>query len=449
PIALGACLFIASCNKDMAISLDNDNIDNLNVIEDDTLSATVSTVQMPDIPTSASGTILVGKTTQPLSGSLKSSSSFRLSPASISGELPTSAVFDSINLVLRPNWKRYTYGDTTKSQKIVAHRLTQRLETKTIDNSLNGKASPIYIPGPAIFGDQEFNYAEEALGSVTFLPHMNKKDSISMRLSDVIGNEFFNKIKKSDVAFNSAENFNEYFYGITLVPDEANTAMVGFSDTLEVKINYSYTGDDGFKKKGSKSLVMGQKAFQYNHYDADRSGTAFENLSTTKEISSSSTNGKVFIQGGTGVAAKLSFPALKDFVQQPDLAINKAELEIELDNTHFGPFTAAPTPALFIGDSNVPTSFVMIPFIPGEIQVGTYYLSNSTGKNGRYVFNLIEYIKSIEDTDQVDKTLLLSLSSEKLFDMSNVLFTTVNTTNLATEKNKPKVKLNIVYTKFK
>jgi len=442
PIALGASLFISSCNKDMAISLDNDNIDNLNVIADDTLSATVSTVQMPNLPTSGSGTLLVGKINQQLTGSVKSSSSFRLNPASISGEFPTSAVFDSINLVLRPNARRYTYGDTTKFQTISAHRLTQRLETKTIDNSQTGKANPLYVTGPAIFGDQEFKYAEEKLGSVRFLPHMNKRDSVSLRLNDVIGNEFFNKIKKSDVAFNSAENFSEYFYGITLVPDEMNTAMVGFSDTLELKINYSYTGDDGFKKRGSKSLVMAEKAYQYNHFEADRTGTIFANLNTERELSSASTNGASYIQAGTGIATKLTFPALKEFIQQPEVAINKAELEIELANTHFGPFTAAPTPILFIGEINIPTSYVSVPFDPSNIQVGTYFLSNNTGKNGRYVFNLIEYIKSIDQSEQDDRSLLLSLSSSELFN-------TANTTNLATENNKPKVKLNIVYTKFK
>src|SRR5690606_26310336 len=106
---------------------------------------------------------------------------------------------------------------------------------------------------------------------------------------------------------------------------------------------YTYTGDDGFKKKGSKSLVMAEKAFQYNHFETDRSGTPFEKLSTDTELSSASTNGVTYIQAGTGVAAKLSFPALKEFIQQPEIAINKAELEIELANNHFGPFTAAPT----------------------------------------------------------------------------------------------------------
>src|SRR5690606_39315939 len=54
-LSLSVSLFFVSCDKDMSISLKNENIDNLNLTSSDTLIAVVSTVLMPNIPTSGTG----------------------------------------------------------------------------------------------------------------------------------------------------------------------------------------------------------------------------------------------------------------------------------------------------------------------------------------------------------------------------------------------------------
>lgn len=439
--SLSAVLFLSGCDKDMAISLKNDNIDNLNVSSVDSLSAVVSTVQMPTIPTAATGTLLVGKVTQPIIGSLTSNTFFRLNPAGITNDFPTTAKFDSLNLVIRPSNNRYAYGDTSKIQKMYVHRLTQALETTTLTPSPTGISFPIYYPGATIFAHQSFNFDANALGSVSFRPHMSKVDTLSVRLSDAVGTEFFQKIKNNDVAFNSASNFQEYFKGLTIRPDAGNTAMVGFKDTLEVRINYSYVGTDGFRKKGVKTLNMADKSVQYNNIVADRTGTEFEALTTTNPLPVAETNGISFIQAGSGVATQISFPALRDFMQQPGIAINKAELEIEIASSHLGYYTAAPQPVLYTTDMGVPTNFLPVPFT-NTVQTGTYILGNNTGRPGKYVFNMIQYIRTVNLPDAQNKSLYLSLGNP-------ALFSTGNTSILATQNNQPKVKLNIVYTKFK
>ena len=439
--SLSAALFLSSCDKDMAISLKNENLNNLNVTAIDSLTAVVNTIQMPNIPTAATGSLLVGKVTQPAIGSLSVSTSFRLSPAGITKDFPANSTFDSLNLVIRPNSNRYAYGDTSKFQKFTVHRLTQALETTTLKPSPVGVSFPIYYPGANIFADQKFKYDADELGSIRFRPHMHKIDSLNIRLDDGLGEEFFQKIKNSDVAFNSASNFADYVKGLTIVPDASNTAMVGFKDTLQVTLNYSYIGSDGFRKKGTKVLNMGEKTFQYNQYDADRTGTAFANLSTTKGIPTSETNGVSYFQAGSGVATELTFPALKDFMQEPGIAINKAELEIEVSSSHLGYYTAAPQPILYIANLGVPTSFLTVPFT-NTLQTGTYIIGNNTGKPGKYIFNMIQYIRTVNSTDAQNKSLYLSLGSPALFN-------TGNTSILATQNSKPKVKLNIVYTKFK
>ena len=451
-LGLSAALFTVSCDKDMSVSLDNDNLDNLNVTSDDTLTATVSTVQMPNIPTSGTGImqngsgvpymVLVGKINHPVTGSLKSTSYFRLNPTGITNDIPTNAIFDSLNLVLIPSARKIVYGDTTKYQTISAHRLSQSLEVKTIDNSLTGLPVPVYVTGPAMFGDMKFNYSTEAIGSVKFLPKVNRKDSVKMRLNDALGKEFFSKIKASDIAFNSPSNFQEYFKGLSLVSAETNTAMMAFSDTVQVRVNYSYIGSDGFKKVGAKVLNLGDRNLLYSQFEKNVAGTAFAGLSTSKSIPSTSTNGVTYMQAGSGVVTEIKFPALKEFLSQPGVAINKAELEIELETPHTGMFPAFPYPVLMIADAGVPVSYVTAPFLGGA-QVGSYVVGNNTGKKGRYLFDLIQYIKSATEANSEDKSLFLTLQRD-----AGLGFTPY-TTVLATENNKPKVKLNIVYTKFK
>ena len=439
--SLSTAIFFTSCNKDMAISLKNENIDNLLVTGDDSLSVQVSTVQLPNIPTSGTGMILVGKVTQPLIGSLKSSSSFRLAPNRITNDFPSTAVFDSINLILKPKYGKYVYGDTTKRQTISAYRITQALETTTLTPAANGNPNPMYYPGASIFGHQSFAHENAALGSVNFTPKMSKVDSLSIKLQHSLGAEFFEKIKKSDVAFNSAANFQEYFKGITLVPAETNTAMVGFKDTLDVVINYSYIGTDGLKKKGFKKLQMGDKTFQYNKFESDRSGTDYEDLKPGNPIPASQSEGRSFIQAGAGIATKIYFPNLKAFMETPGIAINKADLEIEVISNQYGFHPAATFPAIMIADSDIPIAFLNGAFESGT-QYGKYILGTNTGKPGVYKFNLVQYIRATKDPNFQNKSLYLTINS-------GGLFSTGNTTILATQNNKPSVKLNIVYTKFK
>ncbi|MFZ4263208.1 hypothetical protein ACFRAE_14300 [Sphingobacterium sp. HJSM2_6] len=440
--SLSTALFFASCDKDMAISLKNDNIDNLNVTSIDSLNAVVSTVQLPNIPSAGQGMLLVGKVAQPTIGSLEVNTYFRLIQSSLTNDIPAGASFDSINLVIKPNLQRYAYGDTSKFQTIYAHRLTENLETKTLGSSVTGQPNPVYYPGATIFAHQSFAYEAAPIGSIRFLPHMRRTDSLSIKLSNTIGADMFNKIKTADMTFNSVANFQEYFKGITLRTDENNTAVVGFKDTLQVNINYSYLGSDGFKKKGSKSLNMGNKVFQYNQFISDRSGTDFAALTAQSPIRVEDTDGLSFVQAGTGVATKIDFPSLKAFMQQTGIAINRAELEIEIESSHLGYYAAAPIPILLIADeNNIPVNYVTIPF-SNAIQTGTYILGNNTGKPGKYRFNMIQYIRSTLTGTEDKQSLILSLASPSLFN-------TVNTSILATENNKPKIKLNIVYTKFK
>lgn len=435
-------ILIVSCDKDMHVSLGNAN-ENLGVNILDSMTIQASTFQLNNIPSSATGTILVGKAEIPETGTVSSSSYFRLALTSFLDDIPDDAAFDSLTLVVRPNASRYYYGDTTQSQKIVVHRVTQDIVPTPVSSGLLGDKNPIYITDASVYTSQSFEYDDTPLGSLTFLPRMRGVDTLSIRLEDNLGQEIYDLIQAKDLKVLSNENFVNYLKGLVIVPDNQNTAIVGLNDTVNFNINYSYMGADGFKKTGKKTIVTGAKGYQFNSLSYDRTQTVFESLSgTNREIKSTQTGGKVFLQGGTGVVAKLTIPSLNLFMQQPDIAINKAELIIETDGFNYGPTPAPPALILFIaGYDNVPYSYLMNPFST-SLQQAAYVPGDGFAKKGQYVFNLIDYIKTVNAAERRESSLFLSVASTSLF-------ATANTAVIATENNKPKIKLNIVYTKFK
>ncbi|SKB67221.1 protein of unknown function [Sphingobacterium nematocida] len=439
---LATTVSFTSCDKEMNVSLENPN-ENMGIVVVDSMTINTSTFQLLNMPSAGTGTLLVGKSTQPKVGSLKSSSYFLVQLQTLVNDIPTNAVFDSVNLILRPNRARYFYGDTTKAQTIAVHRVTEEIVTKDITNAIDNYNTPIYVTGPTIFNDQKFNFDATALGTKTFNPTIRSLDSISVRLNQSFGQEIFDMVRANDINVTSNESFQQYLKGLVLVPGSQNTAILGLSDTLQMNVNYSYVGSDGFLKRGAKVISAGGKAYQYNNIEHDRTGTAYASLNTTnREISSTATNGEVFIQAGGGLVAKMTIPSLNEFMYEENLAVNKVELIVETAGNNYGFYPTPNQLMLLIANSNgVPISYVRVPF-SNSIQQATFIPGNDSGINGRYVFNLIDYIKNVNRPEYRGTSLLLSTASPALFG-------TANGTMIATENGKPKIKLNIVYTKFK
>ncbi len=433
------------CNKDMSVMLDNSATGNVGVSLIDTFTINTSTVQLTSIPSASRGSVLVGRVSDPSYGSISSSSYFRLGFSSFTNDIPETAVFDSINLVLKPNNSRYYFGDTTKTQTIRVHRLTQRLETKTANPLFPNQSLPVYVSGASIFSSQKFTYEETPLGELTFRPRVTTVDSLTIKLDNSLGNDLFNLIKLKDIKVSSNENFIDYFKGMALVPDDENTVAFGFSDTVQVKVNYNYFAADGSKRRGEKVLNITDRTYQYNQIDYDRTNTSFASLSATnREIKTSETDGETFIQSGSGVVTKITFPSLKDFLLEENLSVNKAELVIETSNSGTGMYAAPSAVQLFIADKEgIPVSYVSIPYRPQNIQQTALVTESQIGKNNRYTFDLIQYLKNLKSSSTYDEVSFYLSSAEP------TLFSTFNTAFIAKENEKPKIKLNILYTKFK
>lgn len=431
----------------MSIALNNDNVDALTLNIMDSMTVNLTTMVMPNIPTSGPGALLLGKYTRPDIGNLSSSPYFRIVPSDYDySSIPTGARFDSVRLELRTHNSGYYYGDTTSQHRISVHRLTQPLEATTlVPGGIHNVLVPIYVEGPAIFGHQEFAYETSPLGELVYHPRPRGLQHLSVRLDDSFGQDIFDKMRNNALEVSSASNFVDYIKGVAIIPDTDNTSLIAYNDTIATHIHYSYIGSDGLRQSESKRLVIDNYDLKFNHFEVDRAGTPFEGLTIENPIPAQQTGGQSFLQAGSGTATRIDIPALTEFLYASDIAINKVELEIEMANSNdllFPLPTGQSTPMLFIANrSGNIQDFVKIPFSMNP-QSAVYVPGNNTGRNARYVFNLIEYIRTVNDPNMLENFLVLTMGPP-------TLFTTANLAIIATENNKPKIKLNILYTKFK
>jgi len=436
-------IIVLSCDKDMSVMLDNSATSNVGVTMIDSFTVNTSTVQLSDMPSIYTGVVLVGKATVPYSGVIESSSYFRIGFSTLTNDIPEAATFDSLNLVLKPTYNRYYFGDTTIAQTIHVHQLTEALASKTPTPRYPNQPLPIYVTGASIFSDQTFAYNSSTIGTATFRPRIKSMDTLNIRLDDNIGQDFFDKVKKGDIRVTSNNNFQEYFKGLVLTPDGNNTTILGFSDTLQVKLNYSYYGTDGHKQIGFKELKIVDPNYQYNNIRTDRTGTAFESLSSTNALSTTATGGLTYVQAGSGTVAKISLPSLKEFLQNENMAINKAELVIETSSKTTGMYAIPSSLILFVADQDgVPISFLQNSYGTG-MQQAAFVAGREFGQNGTYTFNVMAYLQTLKTTTTYDNT------SFYLSAASLDLFSTFNTAFIELENAKPKIKLNILYTKFR
>ncbi|MGJ1407843.1 DUF4270 family protein [Sphingobacterium siyangense] len=430
------------CNKDISLSLGSSRDETIGLVPIDTFSVNVSTHLMDDIPTSSTGTILVGKNSNSITGSMTSTSYMRLGVGTISNaSLPDDAVLDSAILVLNPN--KYYYGDTTQIQKISVHRITEEITPTQIDLTKPADERPVFVSSAALFSKQKFAYESAPFAELSFAPKIMSLDSVYFKINNTLAKELFTMVQNNDSRIQNNTDFQEYFKGLALVPGDQNTTLIGFKDTVFLQLHYSYVNSEGVTKNGKQYFSMADKSYQYNQIETDRSNTKFASMTLQNpNIASGQTEGYTFLEGSTGVVAKISFPTLLDLVNDETIAINKAELIIEAENPYSTIFAQPQSLIMMIASPNGnPASILTSPYST-ESQTATLVQGNNTGSNSKYTFNLIQYLTNFKTTAYRNTSLYLSLPTSGLFSTGNRLI-------LAKDSdNNPRIKLNILYTKF-
>jgi hypothetical protein len=157
-------------------------------------------------------------------------------------------------------------------------------------------------------------YLEEDLGSITYTPRPYETDSLFIKLSDTLGLALFGKLQQKDIT--NAEEFKDYFPGVTFQPDEDdNGAIVGFNfSTSVMRMYYSIPGES------SRTQLTADFAINttsspipfFNRMSVVETNEYLKTLTDKKVVlNSSESENQSFVQSGIGYTTKIEFPNLK------------------------------------------------------------------------------------------------------------------------------------------
>jgi hypothetical protein len=233
-------------------------------------------------------------------------------------------VADSIVLSLGYN---YYFGDTTLTTGLSVYELDEAFFDKT-----------------TYFTTSTLRTKPTALGSVSFRPRptpfrpagaaatvARSTPTIKIRLSQELATRILAESGKPPLA--NQENFvAQVLKGISIEPspNAPAGAVLGFnlqSDSSYINLRYT---SDGTKR--SVKFRFFDMEPRFNQITADFTGTPLANLRNSGDIvPSTQTDNVAYIQSGTGLRTKITFPDLASLRNEGGtLAINRAELVVPL-----------------------------------------------------------------------------------------------------------------------
>ena len=412
-------LFITACVENSEEpTLGEEYIDSqTNLISVDSFTVDFSTIIFDALITSNSGTILVGNYSDDVFGKISSKSYFQLDIPSYY-DIETIDRYDSLQLVL--NYGSYSFGDTTKTQKLYVHQLREKLE---------------YEEGVIIHSNVSLDYNPTPIGSIEFKPEdRNSADTLAIKIDDEIGLDLFTKLRDNNESISSIDNFISYFYGLVLVADEeSNSNITAFIATDDmVKMRLFTTRETLPEVELFYDFDLYDDTKQFNEITHDFTSTPLSSLVEQETpLPSSETDGLVYLQGGTGVAIKVKFPTISDLLLYERGAIIDAKLFITPKENSYGTIPLPEELATYTADifNRVDESIGS-----SSLDVDELYQENTV-----YTFDLTSYINERVEAGYFDPTdsIIITLSTD------DALGTTFN--RLIVDMKNLKTKLRIYY----
>ncbi len=390
------CLILCwACNNDVT-SIGQD------LINDDSYVELVkfniensSTIKLDSFPTSTAKTgselynLIVGTIEDPITGFTATQPYFSLVPA---GGDPISIIhrFDSITFNIKYNGQ--IWGDTNQIQTFYLHQLT---ELPVLDEQNDLLYNTTVTP-----------YDATPLGSYQILPHSRNLNRFCMRLDDSLGLELFDKVKYNDVYITNNHYFVQYFKGVTLIPDNNNTCIFGFSaaaDSISIQLHF-HDAENEKVYKFSPSVAYSEYTYERQHNDA--TGTPYaaltkqtENLLFYEAARTDARYGQLVTQGLSGYAIKMRLPIAP--AGDKYKTIVKAEIELRPQPSSYREIKLPETINLYQSNSdNDLISAITKP--DGSAITGTLIREENRPEEERFVINITDYYNTLCQSNDAD-----------------------------------------------
>jgi hypothetical protein len=280
----------------------------------DTFSLQLSTIKQDSIITASTGVALTGFIDESESGSVKALAYFKL--ANTDGSFNSKEKFDSACLVMNPTG--YYYGDTASVFSFKVHLLTEEFDDYSSE-SLYNVDSMSYDPSP--------------VGTKRYYPKPSSSDEVRVRM-DAFGETLFDSILNSPGQILDDSDFEDWIYGMVLVPDTiSNKAVIGYDaseDSLVLRLYTHLSTTETTELYHDFPLTSSSD--QFNGITNNTKELALSELTSIKnKLSESKLSNMAILQGGIGYYTRVDFAGLSSMKELKEKGrIVKASLNVEV-----------------------------------------------------------------------------------------------------------------------
>ncbi len=367
--------------------------DQLSVLKSDSATLFTRTVKEDSLPSKGVSLQLLGSYTDAVFG--RSDASFYTQ--ALLG-LAFSNVSDTLipdSLVLSLAYAGH-YGDTSTTQTVHVYQLTESIlsdtgyyTTKTFSDSAVDLANSFtFIPKPS---------------DSVLVGSSNQAAQLRIPLSISKASEFLSFDHRT--AFSDNSNWINFFKGLYIKTDPVLSG--GTISYFDLYSSYSKL-TLYFKKSSDLATPLSYdfslySAIRVNHQEHTYNGTATD---VGHQLQDSMFRDSLnYIQAMAGVKTKITFPYLKHFTDSGKIVVNKAELEITVQDQSTTTFDA-PSKLLLVGIDSLGTSYLITDYFESV----SYYGGSYTSSNRTYKFNIARHLQGILDGRISDSGLYLLVS---------------------------------------
>ncbi|HSY62895.1 MAG TPA: DUF4270 family protein, partial [Cytophaga sp.] len=277
----------------------------------------LSTVFIGNLSTSNAGNLCVGSYSNELFKTVSSEAYFQLSIGSAGSlnnilQSASEPIYDSMSLIL---YQIGNYGDTTKSRKLDAYRLTDYLQ---------------YDNQGYIYSNSSFNYQAAPISNGGYFNGDLREYHITINQS--FGEEIFNMAQNNSSSLQSTVALKEYLKGIRVATTDLQNANAAYNYSLNPVLRLYYHESESPEIVQLYDFVHTASDLFYNKIINDRTATALNTLNEDyNEVNASLTNNTAILLDGITLYPKILFPTinnLKNSVSEASIIVNRAELWI-------------------------------------------------------------------------------------------------------------------------
>lgn len=368
-------IFLLACTRQSQYIDTVSPTENPYLLQVDTFSGDFVVYREDSFSTSSSSFAILGYHKDPMIGSFYCEYYNRFQLPVELPEIPNSARFDSIELILKTNdaW----YGDSSKTFSIRVNRLVSDISSE--DN--------------VFYNTARIQASVQTLGNSQVRLRPQADDSLRILLDPAFGNELFQHIKNKSAEISTEAKFLEYFKGLRLSVDSTVTdIIIGLQHAISMKLHYHE--DDGNIQRKEISFLPDDAPYHFNYIRRNFLGSRLEAMGSSKEVNASGMSHAFFLQEFTGIRTRIGFTGVKEILKQASyVKVLNAQLEIKPLNNSYAHYSLPSSIHLYQQKSDQ-TLQGPLTNADGSTQNGSLSIDRLYGKNTRYVYDVTDFVNS-------------------------------------------------------